>query len=58
MPQDLADRQRGIATTTFQGTGVSITAEGRRHLGAAIGVSSFVNARFPDGFSKLNAFPR
>ena len=30
------------ATAVFQGTGVSITAEGKRHLGAAIGTSSFV----------------
>ena len=30
------------ATELFQGTGVSITEEGRRHLGAAIGTRSFV----------------
>ena len=30
------------ATALFQGTGVSITVEGKRHLGAAIGTSSFV----------------
>ena len=32
------------ATTLFQGTGVSITAEGKRHLGAAIGTNSFVES--------------
>ena len=30
------------ATTAFEGTGVSITTEGRRHLGAALGTRSFV----------------
>ena len=30
------------ATALFQGTGVSITVDGRRHLGAAIGTRSFV----------------
>ena len=30
------------ATALFQGTGVSITVDGRRHLGAAIGTHSFV----------------
>ena len=30
------------ATALFQGTGVSITVEGKRHLGAAIGTHSFV----------------
>ena len=30
------------ATTLFEGTGVAITAEGRRHLGAAIGTHDFV----------------
>ena len=32
------------AKTLFQGTGVSITAEGKRHLGAAIGTNSFVES--------------
>ena len=32
------------ATTLFQGTGVSITAEGKRNLGAAIGTNSFVES--------------
>ena len=32
------------ATTLFQGTGVSITTEGKRHLGAAIGTNSFVES--------------
>ncbi len=32
------------ATTLFQGTGVSITAEGKRHLGAALGTNSFVES--------------
>ena len=32
------------ATTLFQGTGVSITVEGKRHLGAAIGDSTFVES--------------
>ena len=30
------------ATTAFEGTGVGITQEGKRHLGAALGTSSFV----------------
>ena len=30
------------AATLFQGTGVSITAEGKRHLGAAICTNSFI----------------
>ena len=32
------------AITTFQGSGVSVTAEGKRHLGAALGSSSFVDS--------------
>ena len=32
------------AKKVFQGTGISITAEGRRHLGAAIGTQSFVES--------------
>ena len=30
-----------LAQTTFEGTGVSITMEGKRHLGAAIGTEAF-----------------
>ena len=30
------------ATIVFEGTGVAITAEGKRHLGAAIGTHDFV----------------
>ena len=41
------------ATTMFEGTGVAITAEGRRHLGAAIGTHSLLkdtsNRRFLHG---------
>ena len=32
------------ATTLFQGTGVSITVEGKQHLGAAIGDGTFVES--------------
>lgn len=32
------------ATSLFQGMGVSITVEGKRHLGAAIGTNSFVES--------------
>ena len=32
------------ATTLFEGTGVAITVEGRRYLGAAIGTSSFTQS--------------
>ena len=49
------------ATTMFEGTGVAITAEGRRHLGAAIGTHSLLkdtsNRRFLHGHIKLIACP-
>lgn len=32
------------ATDVFKGTGINITAEGRRHLGAALGERSFVGS--------------
>jgi len=32
------------AMSTFQGTGISITSEGKRHLGAALGTPSFVTS--------------
>ena len=32
------------ATTTFEGTGVSITQEGKRHLGAALGTIKFIES--------------
>ena len=32
------------AITAFQGSGVLVTAEGKRHLGAALGSSSFVDS--------------
>ena len=32
------------ASTIFQGTGVSITMEGKRHLGAALGTHAFVES--------------
>ena len=32
------------ATTGFEGTGVSITQEGKRHLGAALGANSFIES--------------
>ena len=49
------------ATTMFEGTGVAITAEGRRHLGAAIGTHNLLkdtsNRRFLHGHMKLIACP-
>ena len=32
------------ATTAFEGTGIGITQEGKRHLGAALGTNSFVDS--------------
>ena len=32
-----------VASEVFHDTGINITSEGRRHLGAAIGSKSFIN---------------
>ena len=40
------------ATDIFRGTGINITAEGRRHLGAALGEQSFVDSYVKDKLTK------
>ena len=36
------DEKLENATTAFEGTGVNITSQGKRHLGAALGTRTFV----------------
>ena len=40
------------AKTTFEGTGINITLEGKRYLGAALGTSSFVTSYVQDRVSE------
>ena len=50
------------ATSAFEGTGVQITQEGKRYLGAALGTDSFVkkyvDEKWPAGYKKLNPSAR
>ena len=39
--QTLKEEMFSLAETVFEGSGISVTKEGRRHLGAAIGSEAF-----------------